>query len=45
MASDLDRPIKAEEDRTRIRLVHVAQLRKSARQRRDNQRASVAGLN
>ncbi len=47
MASDLDRQIKAEEHRTRIKdPVHFAysNFAKSARQRRDNLRASAAGL-
>jgi flagellar protein FliJ len=47
MASDLDRQIKAEEHRTRITdPVHFAysNFAKSARQRRDNLRASAAGL-
>jgi hypothetical protein len=47
MASDLDRQIQAEEDRTGIKDVsHFAYstFAKSAAQRRDNLRASVAGL-
>lgn len=47
MATDLDRQIKAEEDRTGIRdAAHFAYstFAKSASQRRDNLRASVDGL-
>jgi flagellar FliJ protein len=47
MANDLDRQIKAEEDRTGIRdAAHFAYstFAKSASQRRDNLRASVDGL-
>ena len=47
MASDLDRQIKAEEERTGVRdPVHFAYstFAKSASQRRDNLRASVDGL-
>ena len=47
MASDLDRQIKAEEDRTGIRdAAHFAYstFAKSASQRRDNLRASADGL-
>jgi hypothetical protein len=47
MASDLDRQIKAEEDRTGIRdIAHFAYstFAKSASQRRDNLRTSVDGL-
>lgn len=47
MAGDLDRQIQAEEDRTGIKdVAHFAYstFAKSAAQRRDNLRASVAGL-
>lgn len=47
IASDLDRQIQAEEDRSGIRDPHhfaYSTFAKSAAQRRDNLRASVAGL-
>jgi flagellar FliJ protein len=47
IASDLDRQIQAEEDRSGIRDVNhfaYSTFAKSAAQRRDNLRASVAGL-
>jgi flagellar FliJ protein len=47
IASDLDRQIQAEEDRSGIRDPHhfaYSTFAKSASQRRDNLRASIAGL-